>query len=305
VAVVVDYEGLVDTFACLESLLEQTYPAWRIVVIDNGSHTDEAAAIRARFGAVVHAIRSTHNGGYGAGANLGIRWALAEHAEYVWLLNNDTLVEPGSLGRLVKAMEAEPRVGIASPQIRAPKGPEAPGGVWYAGGVISLARGQTRHLLAPLPSSDAPVDTGFITGCAPMIRLEMLQTVGLFWEPLFLFWEDADLSLRAQAAGWRTCVVPDAWIFHRVHGSTPDTVVSRYYYYYRNALIVVRRNGTTRQVILAVVTTALVMARLWVGAALGRRPWPVADTKGFLEGVCSLMRRDVRRLATPSTRLRS
>ncbi|HEY8869161.1 MAG TPA: glycosyltransferase family 2 protein [Candidatus Limnocylindrales bacterium] len=302
VVVVVNYEGLEDTVACVESLLAQDYPARNVVVVDNGSRIDEALAIRARFGRAVHAIRSHTNGGYGAGANVGIRWALAERADYVWVLNNDTLVQPSTLRRLVESLERDPEIGIASPQIRAPEGPDAPHGVWYAGGVVSLERGQTRHHTDPLPDSPVPVDTGFITGCAPFIRRAVLETVGLFWEPLFLFWEDTDLCLRAQAAGWRTCVIPSAWIFHRVHGSTSDATVARYHY--RNALLVVRRNGTTRQVVLAIASTGMLMARLWAAAALRRRPWPTAATAGFLSGLRSLVRREARRLPVPVTRRR-
>jgi GT2 family glycosyltransferase/glycosyltransferase involved in cell wall biosynthesis len=282
VTVVVTFNGLADTVACLGSLLETTYPRHEIVVVDNGS-TGEAEAILARFGTAVAAIEAGGNVGFGAGANLGIAWALSRGADYVWVLNNDTVVPAETVERLVRAMESDRRIGIASPQITAPEGPEAPGGIWFAGGLVDLRRGSTRHLTAPLAAERGAVPSAFLTGCALMLRAETLAEVGTFWERLFLYWEDTDLDLRVQRAGWTTCVVADAWIRHEVHAATPGDVVA--YYHFRNALLVAWRHAGLAGFAGATAHLTYAVARRWASAALGRRPAPLPETRGLLRGI--------------------
>lgn len=291
VTVVVTFNELAATLTSLEGLLRTADDRHEIVVVDNGS-SGEAEAIHARYGETVSTIKAGRNLGYGAGANLGIRWALSRGADYVWVLNNDTVIPPEAIGRLVEAMEADPRIGIASPQITAPEGPEAPGGIWFAGGVVDLSRGETRHLVSPLPSGSGSVETAFLTGCALMIRAQVLTEVGLFWEKLFLYWEDTDLDLRAQRHGWTTCVVADAWIHHAIHGAAPGGVVA--YYHFRNALLVTWRHATRRDLVSAAGHLAYRVARRWAAAVLRRRPAPLSESRGLLAGVSMAARWSLR-----------
>jgi GT2 family glycosyltransferase len=291
VTVVVTYNGLADTIVCLESLLKTTHRPHAVVVVDNGS-SGEAGAIRARFGDAVATIEADRNGGYGAGANLGIRWAMERGADLVWVLNNDTVVPPDTVSRLAGAMASHPEIGMASPQISAPAGPEAPGGVWYAGGILDLARGETRHLTEPLPAAAGTVQTGFLTGCALLVRADVLRQVGLFWERLFLYWEDTDLTLRVQRAGWSTCVVTDAWIHHAIHGGTSSATVA--FYHFRNAVLVVWRHAGRRTLARAALQLTYVIARRWASAWLRRRPAPLPETRGLLTGLRLALRWSLR-----------
>jgi GT2 family glycosyltransferase/glycosyltransferase involved in cell wall biosynthesis len=280
--VVVTYDALPDTLVCVESLLAGSYPDQTIVVVDNGS-SGEAEALRARFGDSIQTLAAGRNLGYGAGANLGIRHALERGADYVWVLNNDTVVRADTAARLVAAMEAHPEIGVASPQISAPEGPEAPHGIWFAGGTVDLHRGETRHLTEPLAAEAGPVRFDFLTGCAPFFRASVLREVGLFWERLFLFWEDTDLDLRIRRAGFTTCVVPDAWIHHAIHGSTSHGVVA--YYHFRNALLVAWRHGGAHTALRAAAHLSYEVARRWLRAMLRRCPTPTSETRGLLAGL--------------------
>ncbi len=280
-AVVVTYNNPEATLACIESLLVTGYDGLEVVVVDNGS-MGEAATLEARFGDRVKTIRPGRNLGFGPGANLGIEWALARNSDYVWILNNDTTVPPGTIERLVAAMEADPGIGVASPQIAAPEGPEAPGGIWFAGGVLDLRRGETRHLVDPLPAG-AVVASEFLTGCALMIRSRVLREVGTFWERLFLYWEDTDLDLRVRRAGWKTCVVADAWVRHEIHGAAPNRVVA--YYHFRNALLVSRRHLGLRGAVQAAFHLTYVISRRWASAMLRRRSAPAPETRGLIAGI--------------------
>jgi len=287
VSVVVNYCGLEDTIVCLRSLLAAECPRHEIVIVDNGSEPEEASAIRSLAGPLVHVIRSDRNLGYGGGANLGLRWAIAAGARYVWVLNNDTDVSVGALGQLVEAMDREPGYGAISPEIAAPIGPEAPRGVWFAGGTIRLRRAITRHRMDWLPEGRMIVPTGYVSGCAMFLRCEALARAGLFWERLFLYWEDVELSLRLRSAGWLLGVLPGARINHRVHGSVVSQTAQ--YHYIQNAILVARRHEGRVGAVTAFVSLSWRVARRWLACALrGYRPFPIPETRGLLKGASAL-----------------
>jgi len=287
VSIVVNFRGLAETRACLASLLAVDYPAHEIVVVDNASEGGDAAALQAEFDGRVRVIASERNVGYGGAANLGLRAAIDRGAAYAWVLNNDTLFARGSVAALVEAMESDPAYGAASPVIDAPVGPEAPGGIWYAGGTANAARASARHVLEPIDPTPGIVPTGFVTGCAMFIRVAALDRVGLFWPELFLYWEDVDLSYRFVAAGWRLGVVPLARITHLVHGSVHSELAT--YYFYRNALLVAQRHGHTRGAARAILALTTRAARRWAACTIkGLRPFPTAETRGLLAGMKAL-----------------
>jgi GT2 family glycosyltransferase len=288
VSIVINYHGLEQTRVCVASLLAADYPNHSIVVVDNASGGLEVDALRGAFGNSVEIIGAERNLGYGGAANLGLEWARRAGAAYAWVLNNDTEVDPRSVRELVEAMERETDYGILGPQIDAPIGPESPFGVWYAGGTANLARAITRHQVVPTASSAAVVPTGFVTGCAMFLRLRALEETGLFWEPLFLYWEDVDLSFRMRRAGWRLGVVPAARVFHFVHGSVQSKVLR--YYCSRNAILVAKRHLHGR---------GAARAAFWVAARAlrscarslfrGDGPLPIAETRGLVAGVAATL----------------
>ena len=289
VSIVVNFRGLEETRACLDSLLAADYPAHEIVVVDNDSGNGEAAAIESEFAGHVHVIASARNLGYGGAANLGLQFAIDRGAAYAWVLNNDTIVDPGCVARLVEAMEGDAAFGAASPVIDAPIGPEAPNGIWYAGGVANAAKASTRHLLEPIEARPGIVATGFVTGCAMFIRVGALARTGLFWPELFLYWEDVDLCYRLAAAGWKLGVVPSARITHLVHGSVRSELAT--YYFYRNAVLVARRYGHARGAARAIVALSVRAARRWAACTVkGLRPFPMAETRGLFAGVGAVIR---------------
>jgi GT2 family glycosyltransferase len=293
VSVVVNYRGLVDTRACIASLVAVDYSRHEIVVVENGSGDGEADALAAALPAAVHFIRSNTNLGYGGGANLGLRWAAQAGAEYVWVLNNDTTVDPRSVTELVRAMESDPRCGAASPQIEAKVGPDSPRGVWYAGGSADLRRVTTEHVHDLIQTDALLVPTGYVSGCAIFLRARALVEAGTFWEKLFLYWEDVELSFRLRAAGWRLGIVPVARIRHIGHDGAMSPVAT--YYYYRNAILVAQRQlGPLggAQAFLALWSRA---GRRWLACVVkGRRPWPMAETSGLFAGVTAVLRGEAR-----------
>jgi GT2 family glycosyltransferase len=121
-----------------------------------------------------------------------------------------------------------------------------------------------------------------------ILRCSALENVGLFWEPLFLFWEDTDLSLRLRRAGWGLGVVAKAWIWHEVHGSVSSPLVDCYHY--RNAVLTARRHGPGAAALTAFARLGVVIGRRWAGALLRRRPAQAAATRGLLAGAVESIR---------------
>jgi Glycosyl transferase family 2 len=132
--VVVHYANLDDTRGCLRSLRTLSEPPSEVIVVDNASPERDDIVLQDEFGPWATIIRSGLNGGYGFGANVGIRLALERGVDYVWILNNDTVVDALSLSHLRAAMEADASVGIASPLILGSEIEDWSGEVWFAGG---------------------------------------------------------------------------------------------------------------------------------------------------------------------------
>jgi len=235
--VVLNWNGLADTLACLESMRRLEYPAYEVLVVDNGSSDGSPAAIRERFPDVT-LIETGENLGFAGGNNVGIRHALEIGADYVLLLNNDTEVSPDFLSRLVDAAEADSQVGMAGPTIYYYDRPEV---IWSAGGEIDWRRGCTR--MVGLDERDdgqfggAPREVDFITGCAVLVRATALRQAGLLDERFFMYYEEVEWCVRTRRAGFRIVHVPQAHIWHKIAPSAQSDSPRVHYYMTRNRLL--------------------------------------------------------------------
>jgi GT2 family glycosyltransferase len=219
VCVVLNWNGCRDTISCLQSLAEQDYPALQIVVVDNNSTDDSVAHIREAFPSV-EMLQSPANHGFAAGCNLGTRLALERSAAFVWLLNNDTVVPPDTLTKLIAAA-SDSQTGMVGTVLRYAHNP-AKVQAW-GGGSIVRSMGFARHFYAP-----AALDSNsYLTFASVLLRRELLQGVGLLDEGYFMYFEDADLSFRARAAGWRLAVAADTAVLHKEGGSVSPNRNSR------------------------------------------------------------------------------
>ena len=213
VCVVLNYNGWQDTIACVRSLLAQDYPALHILIVDNASPNDSVTHLRAALPGVELLIAAA-NDGFAAGCNLGTRLALARNADFVWLLNNDTIAPPDTLTKLVATAQQNPRVGITGTVLRymhAPAEIQA-----WGGGSILRSFGYSTHFHAPTPLRS----NSFLTFASVLLRREMLTEIGLLDDGYFMYFEDADLCFRAQAAGWQLAVAADTAVLHKEGGSS-------------------------------------------------------------------------------------
>lgn len=271
-AVILNWNGGEDTVACLESLGRQTCRPTCTVVVDNGSNDDSIARIsdwsaersgpssiavrdpaRALTGGhdsegpprnagdgEVLIIASPDNLGFAAGSNLGIRYAMKAGAEYVLLLNNDTVVEPDALNLMLSFMTSHPDYAACTGQIRYLGRPV----IWNCGGDLTWF-GSRRYLFSEQPVSATP-QTGwrritFITGCAALVRASVFAEQGLLTERFFFGEEDYEFSMRLKRAGRPIACTFDAVIQHTVGSSidraAPPATLGRYYIYYLNRFI--------------------------------------------------------------------
>lgn len=196
---------------CLASLRGDSSAATRIVVVDNG---DRTTAMPHELFDGIEVIRSARNCGYAGGMNLGIRWAMAEGAEAVALLNDDVTVDPGWLEPLVDELRSDPRVGAAQPKLLFADG--EPPLVNSLGVMIGPdGAGNDVGYGQPDDGNATPHDIEAFTGGAVLLRSAFVEDVGLFDERYFLYYEDVDLALRGTAQGWRYRVVPVSRVRHR------------------------------------------------------------------------------------------
>jgi GT2 family glycosyltransferase len=232
---VLNWNGTADTLECLEALKALTYPEYRILIIDNGSAEPCTAAVAERF-PDVEVIELPTNLGFAGGNNFGMRLALERGAEYVWLLNNDTVVEPDALTALAHAAETGERVGLVGSKILFFR---QDGLIDHAGGFIAPWRfGGAGHI--GLGERDQgqydetrPVD--YVSGCSLLARREMIEETGFLDEQYFAYWEDVDWCTRAQQGGWNAVYAPGSVVHHK-GGRETEISPLRFYLAARNTL---------------------------------------------------------------------
>ncbi len=220
--VVLTWNGYADTRALLSSLARCRSPeGWAVVplVVDNASSDGTPEKLGAEFPQVRLRVNAA-NLRFAGGNNVGLREALAQGADAVALLNNDTEADPELWARLVQAIEERADLTAAAPLIYYQRPPDR---IWYAGGRLVPALGLAAH--RGLRSKDRGryrrlERTGYLTGCCLVASRAVWEKVGLLDEGYPLYAEDADWSLRARHAGVELLFVPTARLWHRVSASS-------------------------------------------------------------------------------------
>jgi GT2 family glycosyltransferase len=220
-----------DTLTCLESLELSDDLDLDIVVVDNGPATEEHQALRAAVGSRATTIATGDNLGYAAGNNVGIARLLERDCDLVWILNPDTIVEPSTLPRLREHLADVPDCGVVGPRILLADRPHPT--IWFDGGVVDRTLGSTAHINQGKRVGDAPpvtADVDYVTGASMLVRRSMIEHIGPIPSRYFLYYEEVDWCLRAQASGWRTMIHRAAGMTHRKRSSA--RLPQPYYVYY-------------------------------------------------------------------------
>lgn len=215
IAIILNYMRPGDTIDCIDSLKKSSYSPLRLVVVDNASTDDSVERISATH-PDIEILQSKINTGYAGGMNLGIRHAFKFSPEYLLIINSDTIADSGYVSKLVDALLQKPKAAIASGTIYYYPDTSK---IWYAGGKIKYwrASGFANHSSPHVNNTGSHdiQEVTFISGCALLIRVSAIQTVGLFDERFFMYLEDTELCHRMISHGFKLCYIPDAIIFHK------------------------------------------------------------------------------------------
>ena len=223
--IIVNYQHPLLTEQAVSSLRRcDDFSAMLVIVVDNGSSDGSLERLK-RSCPDCNILDAGRNLGFSGGNNVGIRYALDHGASNILLLNDDTEVEPGFLAPLLKAVEGG-RI-IAAPKIVYADNPSR---IWYGGGHVSRIRGGFYHE-SDAAKSSAPRNVTFASGCCMMIPSDFFREHGLMDERFFLYYEDAELCLRAIGAGYEIRYVPSSVIRHKLGASTggEHSRISAYY----------------------------------------------------------------------------
>ena len=215
VCVVVNWNGWEDTVNCLTSLREQDYPAFEVIVVENGSTNDSAERIRAAH-PWAKVIETGKNFGFPTGCNVGSRAAYAGGAEWIWLLNNDTVAPPDTLSKLIAKAQANPQAGAIGSVLYYMHDPSEVQA--WGGGSINLRSGYVSHYRSP---ADFRKETTFFTGASLLLPRRICEEVGIFYEGFFMYCDDSDLCLRIHRAGYPLVIAESTAILHKEGGSSP------------------------------------------------------------------------------------
>jgi GT2 family glycosyltransferase len=213
--VIVNWNGKHLLGPCLQSLAQQTFRDFEIVVVDNRSSDGSADWVTACY-PDARLLQLDRNRGFAGGNNAGITVA---RGDFIALLNNDTEVDSGWLKALVRCLEDHPDVGACDSRVYFHGADML---LWAKGADYAVSGAAIQRGYRQRDSSGHEVvsEVFVAVACAALYRRSALDLVGLFDEDFFIGYEDVDLSFRLHAAGWRILNVPSAVVQHHVSAST-------------------------------------------------------------------------------------
>lgn len=286
VTIILNTNRRADTLACLTSLAQSSYQNNQIIVLDNASSDGSVTAIRAAFPAV-QIIELRTNLGYAGNNNVGIAAAIAQAADWVFVLNEDTILDVDCIQELVHFGESDQRIGIVGPMVYHHSEPT----------VIQSAGGKLGRYWKSQHVAQNELDTGqiprphaveWISGCAILVRRAVIAQVGAIDERFFYYWEETEWCVRARAADWKIFQVPAAKLWHKgvQRDYRPKPAVA--YYTTRNQLLLFAKH---RAPLTAWVVTWLQLLRTTASMSL-RPKWRSSRThrNAMVRGMIDFLR---------------
>lgn len=278
--IILNWNGWQDSTECIESCRKLSYSNFRILIVDNGSTDGSESILRERF-PELEIIQTGANLGFAGGNNVGIRYALEHGADYVWLLNNDTIADPDALTQLVNVAGSDGRIGIVGSKIFYHTKQDK---LWFAGGIWRSTKSYATHRGLNEDDSgqyDEICGVDFITGCSLLVKAAVIEDIGFMNEDYFLYWEDVDWNALAAKHGWRLLYVPSSIVFHKISASIGNTSYLANRYYTRNCLLFFQRHEVRRlpMLVLYIINDAI---KLWRGGQLDTARGSLHGLKDFL-----------------------
>ncbi|HEY5267603.1 MAG TPA: glycosyltransferase family 2 protein [Candidatus Saccharimonadales bacterium] len=214
--VVLNWNGKESIEDCLDSLLAQTFKA-QIILIDNGSVDGSLEIIQKKY-PDIDLIINQKNLGFAGGVNQGIERAIELNLDYVALFNDDAVADQHWLAHLVGSLDKNHEVGIATCKFMTidRKKLDSTGDLYTSWG-LPFPRGRDEEVSTKYDDS---TEVFGASGGASIYRIKMLSEIGLFDNDFFAYYEDIDISFRAQLAGWKVRYVFEAMAYHQIGASS-------------------------------------------------------------------------------------
>jgi hypothetical protein len=260
------------------------YPAYQVLLVDNGSHNDSLERLQEMF-PEVQTLALAENRGFAGGVNPAICQALQQGADYVVLLNNDTLVPHNFLTRLVTAHQQYPDIGVLSPTVVREQQPD------MLAGLGCYVQRYTIKLVGWNVTTNScarhtPVLLDAVFGCAMIVPRDVFERVGLFDERFFFYYEDIDFCQRVRASGYQVAYLPDLVVRHAVAASTSHVRGLRDFYLARSRQLFFRKyRPGIQQVLYTMSEIVQVLRVIRTKLKEGNRPAALGYLAGSLIGL--------------------
>ena len=282
--VILSWNGREHTLECLRSLEPVWNETTRGVLVDNGSTDDTAEAVRAQH-PHMEIVQTGENLGFTGGNNAGMRHALEMGADYILLLNNDTVVDPGFVREMLAVARSSDSIGFVSPKIYFFDPPDL---LWFAGAVFSTRTGYGRMIGYREKDRGQYDDVREIDrpcGCAVLVSRRLCEEAGLMDSSLFMHADEIEWKLRAGKKGFKAFYAPKAVVWHKVSVSVgqeghPDTM----YYGVRNTLHALNRHEPLASSLLRELRN-LMVETVFLVSAFRSRSAARACVRAVLDGV--------------------
>ena len=241
--IILNYNNPDDTLECVRSLIKNNFDDYEVILIDNGSADNSKEILKkleSEYSNLTFIINEK-NLGFAGGNNVGIGMS---RCDYILLLNNDTVVKEDFLDSLLKQASEHPDAGIFCPKIYFYDNPDT---IWFAGGYIDWKYDGTHVGYGDKDDSvyNTAVTCEYVTGCAMLIKKEVIKKIGLLDESFFAYQEDVDLCIRARNVGYNCVYIPYPHVWHK-GGATSKKQgrMSPFHRYLgtRNKLAMIRKN---------------------------------------------------------------
>lgn len=227
---------------CLGSLENQSYDHFQIIVVDNGSSDNSRQVLeelKKKMKTKLHVIYNEKNSGFAGGVNIGIQHAMKGGFSGVALFNNDAIADKAWLKNLAHTLDSKPEVGIATGLLLHEDGETIDStGDWYSLWGMPFPRSRGKKTSQKPPS-------GYVfggSGGASLYRMDMLKQIGLFDERFFAYYEDVDISFRAQLAGWKAYYNGSAIAYHKEGETSKKVPGLRVYMTFKNLPLLFFKN---------------------------------------------------------------
>ena len=216
--IIINWNTYQLTFNCLKSLKACTYKNKTIFLVDNGSKDGSGDKIALEF-PDINFIKNEINEGFTGANNKALKVILKQNFDYVLLLNNDTEVKPNFLSLLEARMDSDQNLAATQPLILDFPNKNT---IWNAGGSFNsffcLFKTRCKGMIYN-PKLKIDTYTQWISGCCILVKIAVIKKVGLLDNRFFIYFEDADWSIRMTNLGYKLGVVPESIIYHHSSGS--------------------------------------------------------------------------------------